>query len=808
MGIAVRFVFFTGITRTIYSNARLLGSWDRAGKQSQQWSAMPMALEIAGDGSICFSATIEFDPDEINKTFHWGVIVDGPAGPNQWGVATEINATASSDRYRSFVLSPKSAIKTRQEEHYYLSHHRFFGAVKQKIAGQKKPGIRFAVWAPYAEKVEVVFGGASGYIADDGSGALDNKGFAPILLSAHKNGLWMSETLPDFSKYEGKCYLYRITKEGGKAAYRTDLYARSQIGRGELDPKGASYSGKPSDLLPSKSCSLIVDTDSVTSAFNETNSPKRKLVPEKEFWKDEFTPGKPLPKRVEELVIYELNIGALGAGQDRPGNFEDAVKLLDYLLELGVNGIEILPFDSWGAQRDCTTHYFAMDSSAGSYDQFKHFVRQCHRYGIAVILSADYSHYSAHSERAQWAYDSDLPEHNSYFWYKGDSAHYAFFNQVAPDNRQGHGGYIENRTIGYAPRYCEEMNRKLFISSAVAMIEHFHIDGFKLENITSIHAYNTVHADGSPAGEVNIFGAKFLRELSRTLKMIKPDVFLIADDHSEWNMVAETSDKGGLGFDAVCYANFYYHLIGNQAQVPDFANLLRMAGYGRNQPLAMDYFAGALLSTANNKIVFHASHARSDDSMRTIEFAVNQAPLIDETRRVAEARCRFAAGMAMLSAGTPLFLMGEEVGAVKNYVFSAEEDNREDLYALKDELGAYLFRFYSELIAFRLKNPGLRTHNIDIIHIHNDNRVIVFRRWGANQEFIIAASLNNKPFASGYVVDNNRVDDGRWVEAFNSDASLYEGNNIGNYGITIPSLYGKITIIIPANGFVVLQRER
>ena len=45
---------------------------------------------------------------------------------------------------------------------------------------------------------------------------------------------------------------------------------------------------------------------------------------------------------------------------------------------------------------------------------------------------------------------------------------------------------------------------------------------------------------------------------------------------------------------------------------------------------------------------------------------MNGAPLVNQdTRRVAEARCRFAAGMTLMSAGVPMFLFGEEVGAEK-----------------------------------------------------------------------------------------------------------------------------------------------
>ena len=50
----------------------------------------------------------------------------------------------------------------------------------------------------------------------------------------------------------------------------------------------------------------------------------------------------------------------------------------------------------------------------------------------------------------------------------------------APD-----GGYLDNLSTGYAPRFHEEMVRKLFISSAAALVIDFHVDGFRVDQTTS-----------------------------------------------------------------------------------------------------------------------------------------------------------------------------------------------------------------------------------------------------------------------------------------------------------------------------------
>ncbi|HEX3440341.1 MAG TPA: glycosidase, partial [Pseudolabrys sp.] len=87
-------------------------------------------------------------------------------------------------------------------------------------------------------------------------------------------------------------------------------------------------------------------------------------------------------------------------------------------------------------------------------------------------------------------------------------------------------------------------------------------------------------------------------------------------------------------------------------------------------------------TSSRAKIVYNASHddcGNRDGSARTIIVAVNGAPLVGETRRWTEARLRFAAAMTLLSAGTPMFFMGEEIGAQKPYRYNDFAENREDI---------------------------------------------------------------------------------------------------------------------------------
>jgi 1,4-alpha-glucan branching enzyme len=365
---------------------------------------------------------------------------------------------------------------------------------------------------------------------------------------------------------------------------------------------------------------------------------------------------------------------------------------------------------------------------------------------------------------------------------------------------------------GYAPRFHEEMVRKLFISSAVSLVVDFHVDGFRVDQTTSIHAYNRVHADGREAGEANVAGAKFLRELSRTLRLIRPSTLLTCEDHSDWLLVTEHPDGAGLGFDATWYSNFYHHLIGDTGRGAEYANLLFTAGMGGDGPLAMDRFAGALAATGRKTVVYHESHdeaGNSEHSRRTLMAAVaagrGAAPPSGEVRRIAEARCRFVAGMNLLSAGTPMFLMGEEIGAVKDFTFDGFIDNRENLLGERVGQGRHLFRFYRDLIRLRRRHHTFATPNLDIVLAHNQDRVLAFHRWKGPEHYLVVATLNDRGWPDGYELRTEGLLDGRWREIFTTDSTWYDGGGVGNVD-ELHAQAGELTLRLPARGFIVLRR--
>jgi hypothetical protein len=91
-----------------------------------------------------------------------------------------------------------------------------------------------------------------------------------------------------------------IQKENGQSAYRTDLYSRAQIGRGDVNPRGESYTGPAEKLDGVVSCSVILEPELVHVPDAGNDGGARTAVGEVEFWRDEFDHSRPFSRGIDD----------------------------------------------------------------------------------------------------------------------------------------------------------------------------------------------------------------------------------------------------------------------------------------------------------------------------------------------------------------------------------------------------------------------------------------------------------------------------------------------------------------------------
>ncbi|MGM0594663.1 MAG: 1,4-alpha-glucan branching protein GlgB [Pseudomonadota bacterium] len=215
----------------------------------------------------------------------------------------------------------------------------------QKLLGahccrhQEVDGVRFAVWAPNAERVSVV-GDFNHW--DGRCHPMRNRG---------ESGVW-ELFLPELPV--GSLYKFELRDRHGNIHIKTDPYGR----RFELRPATAA---------------VVEDSDYrwQDSAWIEQR--------EKADWLH------------RPMSIYEIHLGSWQRGKD--GRFlnyrELAEGIIPHLKGLGFTHIELLPITehpldaSWGYQ---TTGYFAPTSRFGSPDDLRWFIDRCHQSGIGVLL--------------------------------------------------------------------------------------------------------------------------------------------------------------------------------------------------------------------------------------------------------------------------------------------------------------------------------------------------------------------------------------------------------------------------------------
>jgi len=171
-------------------------------------------------------------------------------------------------------------------------------------------------------------------------------------------------------------------------------------------------------------------------------------------WHDEQWQGRPW----EETVFYELHVGTFSP----EGTFQGVTKRLDYLVQLGITAIELMPVAQFPGNRNWGYDgalLFAPCSRYGGPDELKELVDAAHQRGLMVFLDVVYNHFG--------------PEGNYLYVYARD----AFFTE------QFHTPW--GAAINFSGPNSRIV-RDFYIANALYWLEEFHMDGLRFDAVHSI----------------------------------------------------------------------------------------------------------------------------------------------------------------------------------------------------------------------------------------------------------------------------------------------------------------------------------
>jgi maltooligosyltrehalose trehalohydrolase len=191
----------------------------------------------------------------------------------------------------------------------------------------------------------------------------------------------------------------------------------------------------------------------------DVHGPSEVVDPRRYAWLDGDWRGRPW----EECVLYELHIGTF----TREGTFLGAVERLDWLADLGVTAIEIMPVADFPGTRNWGydgVMLFAPDSSYGRPDDFKALIDGAHARGIMVLLDVVYNHFGPDGNY--------LPSYSPIF----TERHHTPWGAAVNFDSDG-----------------SQVVREFVIENARYWIEEFHLDGLRLDAVHAIKDDSTVH---------------------------------------------------------------------------------------------------------------------------------------------------------------------------------------------------------------------------------------------------------------------------------------------------------------------------
>jgi 1,4-alpha-glucan branching enzyme len=455
-----------------------------------------------------------------------------------------------------------------------------------------------------------------------------------------------------------------------------------------------------------------------------------------------------------------------------------AERLVPYVIEMGFTHIELMPvmehpFDgSWGYQG---TGFFAPTSRFGNPQDFAAFINAFHNAGIGVILDWVPSHFP---------YDA----HGLYLF---DGSHTYEYADMRKGFHPDWNSYIFNYKRGEV--------KSFLISSARFWIDQFHIDGLRVDAVSSMLRLDYSRKAGAwePnefGGDGNLEAVAFIKDLNETLYRDFPDIQTIAEEATDWPGVSRPTSMDGLGF-----------------------GMKWMMGWMHD---TLDYFKADPLmrSGLQDKFSFSMMYYYDENFMLPLshdEVVHGKSPMIykmpgDEWQKFANLRLLYT--YMYMHPGAKLLFMGNEFAATTEWNYKTELPWH--LLAHPSHGGMkYCVQKLNELYT---SHPALYELQFDpagfewIDLQHRSESVMAFKRKGKNPAHDIVVIINATPVVRhDWKISVQGKQE--WQEIFNSDHQDFWGTGVV-YNPLVPCVcvdaykkWYELTLQLPALSAVVLQ---
>jgi malto-oligosyltrehalose trehalohydrolase len=353
------------------------------------------------------------------------------------------------------------------------------------------------------------------------------------------------------------------------------------------------------------------------------NGPSRTYDQSAFAWTDRGRRGVPLPG----TVIYELHTGTFTP----EGTFDAAIGRLDYLCELGVRTVELMPVAAfpgrhgWGYDG---INLWAVHEPYGGPDGLKQFVEACHARGLAVLLDVVYNHVGIGNR---------LSDFGPYF----TTAHVTPWGPAVNLDQPG----------------SDEV-RAFLIGNALMWLRDYHLDGLRLDAVHALEDHRALNFLEELAAEVQALAALLNREL-----------VLVAESDLNDPRLVTSREAGGYGLTA--------------QWSDDFHHAVHAAVTGERQGYYLDFGSMAALAKTYTKVFFHDGtwssfrgrrHGRKVDVLRLpahrfLGYLQDHDQVGNRATgdRIAATQppglVKVGAGLVLTGPYTPMLFMGEEWGA-------------------------------------------------------------------------------------------------------------------------------------------------